>query len=164
MTVDVEELARRVTRLEERFDKEPAPSPQIQPLWVIDGLRAKLEDTDDSGIVVLGGVWQQEEGALEWQFGRTVDYLLEQDWDDFASPLAALGHPVRLQLLKLVLSGTTTTRDLSQTEGLGTSGQLHHHLRTLVQAGWLRMRRRGDYEVPGPKVVPLLVILMSTTD
>lgn len=164
MTVDIEELAQRVARLEKRFDEDSTPSPQVQPLWVVDGLRTKLEDTDDAGMVILGGVWQQEETALEWQFGRTVDYLLEQDWEDFANPLAALGHPVRLQLLKLVLSGTTTTRDLSQAEGLGTSGQLHHHLRTLVQAGWLRMRRRGDYEVPGPKIVPLLVILMATTD
>jgi len=40
---------------------------------------------------------------------------------------------------------------------LGTSGQVHHHVRQLVAAGWLRPTARGRYEVPVDRVVPLLV-------
>ncbi len=46
-------------------------------------------------------------------------------------------------------------------DGFGTSGQLYHHLRQLVAAGWLRTAGRGRYEVPPARVVPLLVVLAA---
>ena len=39
--------------------------------------------------------------------------------------------------------------------------QLHHHLRQLVAAGWLASTRRGHYEVPAARVVPLLVTVLA---
>jgi hypothetical protein len=46
-------------------------------------------------------------------------------------------------------------------EGLGTSGQLYHHLRQLIGAGWLVQTARGHYTVPGDRVIPLLVLLTA---
>ena len=101
-------------------------------------------------------------GEAQWQWGRTTDALLAEEWEGAAPALAALGHPVRLHLLRLVLTGTTTTSALTKDEGLGTGGQLHHHLRALVAAGWLVSTRRGRYEVPPHRIVPLLVVLSAT--
>lgn len=42
-----------------------------------------------------------------------------------------------------------------------TSGQLYHHLRQLVSAGWLRATSRGSYAVPPDRVIPLLTILTA---
>ena len=75
--------------------------------------------------------------------------------------LAALGHPVRLVVLHEVLRGCQTVAELSGIEGFGTSGQLYHHLRHLVAAGWLRSTGRGRYEVPAVRVIPLLVVLAA---
>lgn len=75
--------------------------------------------------------------------------------------LAALGHPVRLLLLRQVLSGAGTVAELQQRGKLGTSGQLYHHLRQLANAGWLRVVARGRYAVPPDQVVPLLVVLAA---
>jgi hypothetical protein len=55
-----------------------------------------------------------------------------------------------------------TTAGLAAQEELGTSGQLYHHLRQLVSAGWLRSSGRGHYSVPGDRVIPLLVIIAGT--
>src|SRR5689334_4378883 len=53
-----------------------------------------------------------------------------------AARLAALGHPVRLRLLLAVLRGATGTAELAEVPGIGTSGRIYHHTRTLTAAGW----------------------------
>jgi hypothetical protein len=69
---------------------------------------------------------------------------------------------VRLLLVREVLHGATTAAQLAEHPGLGTSGQLYHHLRQLVSAGWLRSSARGRYQVPADRVVPLLAVLAAT--
>lgn len=78
-----------------------------------------------------------------------------------ADALGVLGHPIRLRLIQAVLNGARTTAQLSATEGLGTTGQLYHHLRRLVSAGRLSATGRGRYEVPAGRVVPLLVTIAA---
>jgi hypothetical protein len=68
---------------------------------------------------------------------------------------------VRLLLLREILQGARTTSELAAHERLGTTGQLYHHLRQLVAAGWLRTTARGQYRVPGERVVPLLTVLAA---
>jgi hypothetical protein len=53
---------------------------------------------------------------------------------------------VRLRLLLAVLRGATGPAELAEVPGIGTSGQIYHHIRTLTAAGWLRASGRR----PGP--------------
>ena len=71
---------------------------------------------------------------------------------------------MRLRLAQLVLQGTETTAELAADADLGTTGQLHHHLRQLVAAGWLQSAGRGRYRVPAQRVVPLLAIVAAARD
>jgi hypothetical protein len=129
-----------------------------ETFWVLDGLKKRIP----AGAVVFAGDVPLPSGdRFEWQWGRTVSDLLSGDWSELAAALAALAHPVRLRLLRRVLTGARTVAELSADEELGTTGQLYHHLRQLVSAGWLRSSGRGRYVVPGERVVPLLVILMG---
>src|SRR5699024_11742276 len=82
---------------------------------------------------------------------------------DGAPALSALAHPVRLTLLQAVLAGPHQTAELSALPGLGTSGQVYHHLNQLAAAGWLRSPRRGRWEVPGERTIPLLALVMAAT-
>lgn len=172
----IDDLERRLAAVEEQLAAGPRPVPEgstkpDQPqeddsgsLWALEGFKQRVGDS--SGGVMFMGTWRPDPSGsvIEWQYGRPADHLVSLDWATAAPALAALGHPVRVHLLQRVLTGTTATKDLVETEGLGTSGQLHHHLRTLVSAGWLRQRARGDYEVPGPRIIPLMAILTATLD
>jgi len=84
------------------------------------------------------------------------------DGETAAGRLAALGHPVRLRLLLAVLRGATGPAELAEVPGIGTSGQIYHHIRTLTATGWLRASGRGQVQVPAERVVPLLVALATT--
>jgi hypothetical protein len=167
----LEELTARVAGLEGRVAALEVPdrSPEKHPgspaeadqerFWALEGLRSR---SGSRGAVLFTGLVDLP-GAprYEWQQSADLEALVDRDWNDLADPLAAIGHPVRLQLLHEVLSGHQTSSELGDTEGLGTSGQLYHHLRHLVAAGWLRSMGRGRYEVPPTRIIPLLVILAA---
>ncbi|HEY8481946.1 MAG TPA: ArsR family transcriptional regulator [Spirillospora sp.] len=163
-----EELAERIARLEERVtlleqsraDSETEPPARGETLWALYGLKDRV---DDPGAVLFTGSVTLPPGEhYEWQEGHLTGELLADDWSQAADTLAALAHPVRLLLLREILHGARTTAELAAHEQLGTTGQLYHHLRQLVAAGWLRTTARGRYSVPGERVVPLLAVLAAT--
>lgn len=136
-----------------------APSPPVnvdETFWALEGLRARY---GDGGVLYTGSVRLPTGGEVRWQRGTLTPDVLESDWAARAETLAALGHPVRLRLLHHVLHGATTAHELTDTDGVGSSGQVYHHLRQLVATGWLRSIGGGRHEVPAARVVPLLVIL-----
>lgn len=126
-------------------------------LWVVNGLANEGVD----GVVMGGRVNLPGTGEAIWQYGLTSESLTHTDWTALAPVLDALSHPARLTILLQVLTGVTTTAALAASEELGTTGQLHHHLRQLVAAGWLIGVRRGEYTVPPQRVIPLLVTIMA---
>ncbi|MFC7643034.1 hypothetical protein ACFQX6_20720 [Streptosporangium lutulentum] len=67
-----------------------------------------------------------------------------------------------MRLLREILGGRRAVADLAALDGLGTTGQVYHHLRQLTSAGWLHTAGRGRYEVPPGRVVPLLVALAAS--
>lgn len=136
-----------------------AATPAAESFWALDGLKRRAPEP---GAVLFAGTVELPDGRhCEWQQGLPAEGLLDDDWTGLADTMAALSHPVRLLLLREILRGARTTAELSAHERLGTTGQLYHHLRQLVSAGWLRTSARGRYEVPGERVVPLLVVLSA---
>ncbi len=64
-----------------------------------------------------------------------------------AEQLSALGHPVRLQILRFVVQGGgdgTAAGDIQSHVGLPAS-TLSHHLKRLVDAGLLSTRGEGTF-------------------
>ena len=137
----------------------PADSLDQEKYWVLHGL-AKTKHK--GGEVLYAGqvkvptgeqyMWQRHAGAAD---------LFKLDWASLDAVIAALGHPVRLRLLKSILEGNVTKAALEKLDGIGTTGQLYHHLKSLEEGGWVRSLQRGTYGVPGERVVPLLAILMA---
>ena len=162
-----DELERRVAALEEAFAaltrsewSGPAdPAAEDDRFWLLQQVRDRHPD----GAVVFGGTAALPEGDVAWQWGVPSAQVLEQDWEPASRVFGALAHPVRLQLLQQVLNGTTSTAELGEGEALGTTGQLHHHLRALVAGGWLTSTGRGRWSVPGPRIIPLLVMIVAAT-
>lgn len=138
----------------------PRKSRTVEKFWALEGLRERMDDP--SGDVMLVGAISLPSGeTYDWQQGASTEALLENNWAERIEPVRALGHPVRLSLLQAVLKGQRATAELAAIEGVGTTGQLHHHLRMLVSAGWLQAAGRGHYEVPATRVIPLLAVMVA---
>ncbi|WP_433797325.1 ArsR family transcriptional regulator [Actinoplanes sp. CA-252034] len=158
-------LERRVAELEQRLDSRPgddrpARTPDAELFWALEGLLARV---DDPGAVLLTGHVTLPDGRrARWQEGVGTEELLDSDWTQHVAALAALAHPARIRILQRILHGAGTAADLVQIDGMGTSGQVYHHLRQLVAAGWLHTAGGGRYEVPVARIVPLLALLLGT--
>lgn len=160
---EVDELRTRVDSLDDR-DDNPDDGPRSHratrdddPLWFV----RELERREPGAVMIAGAIDDSPPGPVQWQYGRYAQDLLEMDWSDRARAIEAVSHPVRLELVRQVLRGVHTTAELMETDNLATTGQLHHHLRQLISAGWLISPKRGTYEVPAARVVPLLILVMT---
>ncbi|WP_062208398.1 helix-turn-helix domain-containing protein [Streptomyces sp. NBRC 109706] len=159
----VDALERRLAELERRAE---APAGGDEPaggdFWALEALKARLADeAPDGGVLFTGSVTLPTGEHYEWQYGQPLEALLDGDWSPAADALAALGHPVRMRLLREIVAGRRTAGELAELPDLGTTGQIYHHLRQLSAAGWLTSAGRGRWTVPPVRVVPLLVVLTA---
>ena len=155
-------LEARVEALE--FTPKPVPTPGAKletssQFWALEQITQKHPD---GAIVFAGHVKLPNGGQYAWQESELTDAQLQANWDEAAPMLAALGHPVRLALLRAVLHGNHSTADLQANPEFAAAGKLYHHLRELQAANWLILEGRGRYVIPAQRIVPLLVILRAT--
>jgi hypothetical protein len=131
--------------------------------WALNELnRQHLSKPEDRGAVLYAGTVALPSGAqYVWQRQASTRELLEGDWRDLSETIAALAHPMRLDILKHALGQDRSTQDFMALPDMGTTGQLFHHIKALQDAGWLRSLQRGLYGVPGERVVPLLAMLTA---
>lgn len=134
-----------------------------------EGLEARLARLE-AAFAALGGVLPEAPEAgpegrvrlavraegVEWRHEVPVAQVLSADWQGLAPRLAALGHPVRLAILRAVAAGTGEAGALQQAAGAATPGQFYHHLRELTATGWLVPGRRGHYTLPPGRAGALL--------
>ncbi|MGI5426893.1 ArsR/SmtB family transcription factor [Streptomyces sp. CA-179760] len=157
----VADLERRLAALEGAH--RAGPRLDESDFWALNGLKEQLAElgAPDGGILYTGSVRLPTGEPYTWQMGALTEGLLEEDWTAAAESFAALGHPVRLRLLREVLGGRRTAAELAELDEVGTTGQVYHHLRQLTGTGWLHTTGRGRYEVPAQRVVPLLVAVAT---
>jgi len=164
------QLEARVERLESvpagsgiRGSEATAPGQDARrgdQFWALDRLRAMSPQA--GAVMFVGAVSTPGGERYEWQEAHPTAAVLDAEWGESVSRLDALAHPVRLLLLHEIVNGSRTVGELAAHERLGTTGQLYHHLRQLVAAGWLRATGQGRYEVPGERIVALLVIITAS--
>ncbi|MFB9375428.1 ArsR/SmtB family transcription factor [Kineococcus gynurae] len=149
-------LEKRIAALE-AARADTAAVTDHEAFWALRGVK---ERSDGRSVLLWTGAVDLPGGErYEWQEAADAASVLDADPTVAVAALSALAHPVRLGLLLKVLQGRRTVTELG--EGLGTSGQLYHHLRQLTEAGWLDAVGRGTYAVPGARVVPLLTLLAT---
>lgn len=186
-----EPLEARLTRLEERLealiahiDDRPAPSDAVTrasedpapavprehdpspqhrtPLppqfWALNAL---IENVPDPGGVVFAGSVDLPAGPVRYQWARPTEHLVASDWSDRAERAAALGHPLRLSILRLLLDGERTVAQLVDELSLGSTGVAYHHLNLLQASGWVTSPQRGTWSIPPSRIIPLLTIVIA---
>lgn len=158
----IDDVERRLHAVEERLhllDSSPAhlSAPTDDDFYALEGVKRTMPD----GGVVYAGALSPESAPVEWQVQMTADEVMSMDWSLVSSALAALGSPVRARLMQAILAGAANVGELSGLSGMGTTGQLYHHLGQLTSAGWLRSEGRGRYAVPADRIVPLMAVMAA---
>ena len=96
-------------------------------------------------------------GTVRWDISYSADAIIDLPIASMSEVLAALGHPVRLQIVRTLLRGPANA-------AVGSSGQIYHHLKTLSSANIVEQQSRGEYRIAPKRVVPLLVSMLTAAD
>lgn len=137
----------------------PAPAESAEDtLWALNRLKKQLPSP--GGVMYTGAV-DVGLGHIEYQWTRPTHYLLETDWAELAESVTALGHPLRLALLRRLLDGEHTVAQLVDELELASTGVAYHHLSALQNGGWVTSPRRGSWTIPASRVIPLLTIITA---
>jgi DNA-binding transcriptional ArsR family regulator len=154
-------VQQRLKAIEERLAvlEQTPVVPRKEKLWALTYLE---KHAPESGAVVYAGTVSTETvGTYGWQISLPTENVLQQNWKGVAPIVSALAHPVRLEILKNILEGKRSSHELFELEGLGTTGQLYHHLKELQAAGWIKAESRGTYQIIAERVIPLLAIVLA---
>ena len=150
------ELEKRVAVLEKRRAESALDTDSR--FWALNRLR---DEHPEGALIYAGHVHLPTGEHWAWKEFEDTTSLLAADWEGTAPMLAALGHPLRLSILRAVLHGKRTTAELQADPTLAAGGKLYHHLRDLQAGGWLILQGRGQYTVPAERVLALLVIVQA---
>ncbi len=148
-----DELAARVARLEaavfaggDRVDNEPDSATE-----------------DRSGLLEYSGSVDFT-GPVTWNIAYSADATLDLAPETTANVFAALGHPARVEIVRLLARGNASVAHLQESGDFGTSGQLYHHLKILTAASIVTKVGRNDYGIAPTHLVPVLICLLAAGD
>lgn len=128
------------------------------PFWLLTSLQ---ERAPEQGAVAFVGSVDVGLGHVDYQWARPTEHLLAADWAERAESVAALGHPLRLAILRRLLDGEHTVAQIVDELELGSTGVAYHHLSALQTGGWVTSPRRGSWSIPASRVIPLLAIITA---
>ncbi|MET0191596.1 MAG: winged helix-turn-helix domain-containing protein [Pseudonocardia sediminis] len=157
----LDELERRLRDVERALEGGvPDPGPARAQDGAPDSGPARA---DGAGTVHYGGDVHLY-GDISWQCTYDAGATLDLDDDPRTSVLSALGHPVRVRIVRSLLRGPRGTAELGEAAELASTGQLYHHLRALTHCGLVEQDGRGSYRIAPRTVVPALVLLTAAAD
>lgn len=80
-------------------------------------------------------------------FGMNDSVMLEKlmaaPAESLAKSIGGLGHPVRIDLYRALLTGPKESTELLEIAELNTTGQLYHHLQAMADVGLVERRSRN---------------------
>jgi DNA-binding transcriptional ArsR family regulator len=113
------------------------------------------------GTLRYAGSIQIGERPFRFQQTLTVASIFEAEPSLMASIFAALSSPHRVIILRTLCERACTAQQLQEVLGMGSSGQLYHHLKELMAAGLIAQRERSSaYTIDPAKVIPICAALM----
>jgi DNA-binding transcriptional ArsR family regulator len=154
----VRQLAERVSRLERAGRRSPRTAALDQEILDRLGVESGPDTVRYSGVGQWGG------DTLAWQREHEWGEVLERVGDGAARLFGALGNPVRLRIVSVLLAGPAATAELTERLDQPSTGQLFHHLKELLTAGLVHQPVRGTYAIRRQDVIPLLAVLSASLD
>lgn len=147
-------------------EKMPGMHPDPAIMSVLSRLEDACGTSHDTGRLAYMGVFSSGGRQSTWiQYDVSADKLLGLIRNGSAERvLACIGSNDRLNILLAVLKAPRTVAQLVEECGYSSTGQVYHHLRSLIAADMLEEESRGYYVVRPDRVQGILMLLAGIKD
>lgn len=113
------------------------------------------------GTLSYSGDIQLGERPLRFRQTLAVQSLFDAAPDLLAPIFAALASPHRVIILRTLCERPCTAQQLQELLGMGSAGQLYHHLKELLAVGLITQRERSSaYTIAPTKIIPVCAVMM----
>jgi DNA gyrase subunit B len=131
-----------------------------------DTLEHKSEEESRFTSISYSGTITSLEGRGRWKpASKTFAEVLKPDSGSLANILSSLGHKQRIEMIKSLLQKPKNAAELVKELGMGTTGQLYHHMKPLLHAGIIEQKERGgSYSIAADKILPILLQLAAAAE
>ncbi|SDE81707.1 DNA gyrase subunit B [Paenibacillus sp. cl6col] len=161
LRIEIDALKTQMAGLERLVRNIATSRPSVE---LSDEIHASNE-SESSGSVYYAGQYQSNGQLLRWEpKERQLKQLLHIGTDKISKILSALGSKPRLDIIISILTESLTGTQIVEKLGLGTTGQLYHHLKALQGADLLSQDKSGRYTLPDHRKLPLLLLLSAVVD
>jgi DNA-binding transcriptional ArsR family regulator len=157
----------RLTALEEQISaavSAGAPMTSFQARTAISPPASEAPTSQEGtiqGTLSYAGTIQLAGRPFRFQQRLPAQSLFEAAPDLLAQMFAALASPHRVIILRTLCEKPCTAQQLQEVLGMGSAGQLYHHLKELLAAGLITQRERSSaYTIEPAKVIPICAAMM----
>ncbi|MBP1903959.1 DNA gyrase subunit B [Paenibacillus turicensis] len=167
LRIEINELKTQMAELERLVRNFTASRPYVESPKEINENNNRNEGDDENsvGYVYYAGHYQSNGQSLRWEpKQRQLKQLLSIGNDKISKILSALGSKPRLDIITSILIESLTGAEIVEKLGLGTTGQLYHHLKALQGADLLTQDKSGRYTLPDHRKLSLLLLLSAVVD
>ncbi|MCL2060377.1 MAG: helix-turn-helix domain-containing protein [Oscillospiraceae bacterium] len=164
------------THKRERGDAKPLKNihpmrnmhPDARLSEMMEELCEKVDQDDNTGAITYLGVYASGGRQSNWiRHQVDTDALLELIENNLAGKvLACIGSSDKLNMLLALLRSPKTAAQLVEQCGYNTTGQVYHHLKTLLAADLVREdeNNRGSYTIIPHRVQGIIMLLAGISD
>lgn len=113
------------------------------------------------GTLSYAGAIQLTGRPFRFQQRLPAQSLFDAAPELLAQIFAAFSSPHRVIILRTLCERSCTAQQLQEILGMGSAGQLYHHLKELLAVGLITQRERSSvYTIDPTKVIPICAALM----
>jgi DNA gyrase subunit B len=128
-------------------------------------LEALARARGHAGMVSYYGYYGSSNRSSMWSREEvTAEMLLGQGDERVGRVLTALASRQRLAVLKAILERPGSAAELVERLGMGTTGQVYHHLNVLQAADLIHQEGRGQFVFTAYRVQGFLMLLAGVMD
>ena len=158
----VEKLVKDVETLKKKLAEQEWKSPSLkEPGYVKTVLKLfeeQLGDKPDAGLVFVGGI-EKREGRIRDSFFSAIplEEVVNCQPRKIVDVMGPFSNENRILILQALLRGAKTSSELARETGL-EGGQLYHHLKELILAGYVEAVGRGRYALTEKGCIAIRVV------
>jgi len=120
-----------------------------------------LGDLEDNVVTFSGKFSNNDDTESKFMTDFSVNNLINQDTENIAKTLTAIGNVERFKIIELLFEKGRTVNEILKALNFKTTGKVYHHLNILIASGLVFKCNDDRYRIKATHVQGVLAMLVG---